>query len=72
MKSPPKLRPFYVAQILYENTDENHLITIAEILQILHDKYGIDSYRATIKTDIEMLMESGLDILSAEILMLLN
>lgn len=62
MKSPPKLRPFYVAQILYENTDENHLITIAEILQILHDKYGIDSYRATIKTDIEMLMESGLDI----------
>lgn len=62
MKSPPKLRPFFVAQILYENTDENHLITIAEILQILHDKYSIDSYRATIKTDIEMLMESGLDI----------
>lgn len=57
-----KLRPLFVAQILYENTDEDHLMTIAEILQILHDKYGIDSYRTTIKTDVEMLMEAGLDI----------
>ena len=62
MKALPKLRPLFVAQILYENTDEEHLMTIAEILQILHDKHGIDSYRATIKTDIEMLMEAGLDI----------
>ena len=62
MENMTKLRPLFVAQILFENTDEDHLITIAEILQILHDKYGIDSYRATIKTDIEMLMEAGFDI----------
>lgn len=62
MESLTKLRPLFVAQILYENTDEDHLMTIAEILQILHDKHGIDSYRATIKTDIEMLMAAGMDI----------
>lgn len=62
MDKSVKLRPLFVAQILYENTDEDHLMTIAEILQILHDKYNINSYRTTIKTDIEMLMDAGLDI----------
>ena len=62
MDKSVKLRPLYVAQILLNYTDEEHLLTIAEILQKLHDKYGIDSYRATIKTDIEMLMEAGMDI----------
>ena len=57
MVSLAKLRPLFVAQILYENTDEDHLMTIAEILQLLHDKHGIDSYRATIKTDIELLKQ---------------
>lgn len=62
MDNLTKLRPLFVAQILYENTDESHTITIAEILKKLHDEHGIDSYRATIKTDIEMLMEAGFDI----------
>lgn len=57
-----KLRPLFVAQILLNNTDEDHLITIAEIMRHLHDEYGIDSYRATIKTDIEMLQAAGMDI----------
>ena len=31
-------------------------------MQHLHDEHGIDSYRATIKPDIEVLQEAGLDI----------
>ena len=57
-----KLRPLFVAEILRNKTDEDHLITIAEILSILHSEYGIDSYRTTIKEDIELLSQAGLDV----------
>ena len=62
MENLTKLRPYLVLQILNENTDENHTMTIAEILKILEDKYGIKSYRATIKEDIELLQAAGCEI----------
>ena len=57
-----RLRPLFVAQILYENTDENHTMTIAEILQHLHDERKIDAFRKTIKEDIDLLIKAGFDI----------
>lgn len=60
--STAKLRPLFVLKILYEHTDENHYVTIARILQILKDEYGIDSYRKTIKEDIDLLMAADFDI----------
>ena len=30
-----KLRPFYVAKMLYEQTDEDHYLTIAQIMEQL-------------------------------------
>lgn len=56
------LRAYLVLQILNENTDENHSLTIAQILRILDEKYGIKSYRTTIAEDIEMLQAAGCDI----------
>jgi len=60
--SKNKLRQVFVLKILYEHTDENHCITIAQILQFLKDEYGIESYRKTIKEDIDLLMAAGFDI----------
>lgn len=57
-----KLRPVFVLKILYEHTDEDHYITIAQILQKLEEEYGIKSYRKTIKEDIDLLIASDFDI----------
>lgn len=62
MGSTSKLRQVFVLKILYEHTDENHYVTIAQILQALKDEYGIDSYRKTIKEDIDLLMAADFDI----------
>lgn len=57
-----KLRPLFVLKILYEHTDENHCMTIAQILQKLKDEYELESYRKTIKEDIDLLMAADFDI----------
>ena len=36
-----KLRPFYIAQILFERTDEDHYLTTAQFMEILEKEYGI-------------------------------
>ena len=56
------LRPMYVKEILLNHTDEEHFITVGEILDILSTNYGIDSKRKTIYDDIEMLIQTGSDI----------
>ena len=62
MDNKTKLRPFYVAKIIYEKTDEEHLLSINQIDQILQEEYGISSYRGTIQSDIDTLVELGMDI----------
>ena len=62
MNSDAKLRPLYLAQILYEQTDETHFLTTAQLLRILEQRYHIRSHRQTIKADIELLKCFGMDI----------
>ena len=50
-----KLRPFYVAKMLYEQTDEDHYLTIAQIMEQLDRDYDISSPRGTIGDDINAL-----------------
>lgn len=57
-----KLRPLFVSQIIYDNTDENHYITIVEIISILKEKYGVEAYRTTVKSDIDMLIKAGFNV----------
>ena len=55
MDNNAKLRPLYLAKILYERTDEDHYLTTMQLAQILEEEYGIPAHRQTIKTDIERL-----------------
>ena len=62
MDNDAKLRPLYLAKILYEQTDEEHVLTTAQQIQILEERYGIKAHRQTIKAEIELLKQFGLDI----------
>ena len=57
-----KLRPFYVARMLYEQTDEDHYLTIAQIMEQLEREYDISTSRGTVGNDIKALQELGIDI----------
>ena len=62
MDNDAKLRPLYLAKILYEQTDEEHVLTTAQLIQILKERYGIQAHRQTIKTEISLLRQFGLEI----------
>ena len=57
-----KYRPFYIAKLLEELTDENHYLTTVQISNLLEERYGMTSYRATIAADMEVLKNVGMDI----------
>lgn len=40
MDNNAKLRPLYLAKILYERTDEDHYLTTMQLAQILEEEYG--------------------------------
>ena len=54
-----KLRPLYLLKILKEQTDDDHTLTTAQLCQELKEKYGIEAFRTTIKSDIETLQKAG-------------
>lgn len=56
------LRALCVKDILYKYTDEDHYLTVSEILGMLKLNYGITSIRQTIYDDIDMFVKSGYDI----------
>lgn len=62
MDNEAKLRPLYLAKILYEQTDEEHFLTTAQLIKILEEQYGMKSHRQTIKADIELLKKFGMEI----------
>ena len=57
-----KYRPFYIAKLLEELTDENHYLTTVQIMRLLEERYGITTHRQTIAQDIEVLKTVGIDI----------
>ena len=64
MKQPQqKLKLMYLAKILLENTDEEHTITVPDMIKALSG-YGISAERKSIYDDIECLSLYGLDICS--------
>lgn len=62
MDNEAKLRPLYLAKILYEQTDEDHYLTTAQLMRKLEEEYGIKSHRQTIKSDIDVLIKFGMEI----------
>ncbi len=59
--SNQKLKILYLAKIFTENTDENHPMTMSEIIAAL-DSYGISAERKSLYDDFENLNLFGLDI----------
>lgn len=57
-----KYRPFYIAKLLEELTDEDHYLTTMQIANLLEERYGMTSYRQTIAKDMEILRTVGMDI----------
>ena len=57
-----KYRPFYIAELLEELTDEEHYLTTVQMIQLLEERYGITTHRQTIPQDIEVLKKVGMDI----------
>ena len=62
MNNDAKLRPLYLARILYERTDEDNYLTTAQLIEILEKEYGIKTHRQTIPSDMELLRAFGMDI----------
>lgn len=61
-----KLKLLYLTKIFREQTDEEHMLTIAEIIEKL-SAYDVSADRKTLYTDLEELRHFGLDIISQQI-----
>ena len=48
MGTDPKVRPFYLAKILYDQTDEDHFLTTAQLVQLLEEQTELKVHRAVI------------------------
>lgn len=57
-----KLRPFFVAKMFFEQTDDEHYLTIAQIIDRLEKEHDISTTRGTVSDDIRALQELGLEI----------
>lgn len=60
-----KLKILYLAQILLENTDANHDITLKEIIQYL-EANGVSAERKTLYEDIQQLKDFGINIVMTQ------
>ena len=61
-----KLKLLYLAKIFQEKTDDEHYLTMPQIIAEL-GKYGIDANRKSVYDDIEALNTFGIDILKERI-----
>ena len=63
--SNQKLKIVYLIKILTEKTDEQHSITMNEIISELK-AYGVNAERKSLYNDIENLRQYGLDIVGEQ------
>ena len=59
-----KLKPLYIMKYLLQNTDEDHPVTVNQIISFL-DSQGMSAERKSIYSDVEALQYFGLDIVQA-------
>ena len=62
MDTESKIRPLLLLRILKERTDEDHTLSTPQLCNILKDEYGIETFRTTIKSDIDVLQHAGYSI----------
>ena len=59
-----KLKPLYIMNYLLQNTDEEHPVTVNQIISYL-ESLGISAERKSIYSDMEALQYFGLDIVQS-------
>lgn len=57
-----KIRPLLLLRILKEKTDDEHSLSTAQLCAILKNDFGIDTFRTTIKSDIQILQNAGFSV----------
>ena len=57
-----KLRLLYIYKLLQEETDENHMLSTAQIQKVLMERYGMEAHRITVGDDIQLLQMAGVEI----------
>ena len=57
-----KLKLLYLAKIMQEETDEQHRLTMSQLIERL-DAYGIEAQRKSIYDDLDALNDFGIEIL---------
>lgn len=62
MEHGTKFRILYLYQFLMQNSDSEHPFSTNELIQVLHDRHGIDVNRNTLSKDLDIMHESGLQI----------
>ncbi len=60
-----KLKLYYLSQIMLKKTDDEHALTMPEIIEKLSE-YGISADRKSIYDDFAALKEIGLDIIMVQ------
>ena len=58
-----KLRILYIIKFLLEQTDEDNIMSAEDLINALN-RYGIEAERKTIYSDIKVLIDFGIDIIS--------
>ena len=58
-----KLKLYYLRELMLENTDQEHGITVPEIIEAL-DQIGINAERKSVYTDLALLKDTGITIVS--------
>ena len=61
-----KLKMLYLAQLFFRETDENHGLTMPELIRRLHE-LGVNADRKTLYQDIALLRRFGMDILCSRV-----
>ena len=59
--SNQKLKLIYLQKILLENTDDNHFISMDNIIKLLN-QYGVNAERKSVYADIEALYDVGIEV----------
>ena len=62
-KDVVKRRIFVLLRLLYEQTDEEHQMTSDELVEYLKEK-KVPANKKTLKSDIDLMTEAGLDIVT--------
>lgn len=60
-----KLKLLYLAKLFQEQTDEEHTVTVNDMIQYL-ERQGIHAERKAIYEDLELLREAGMDIVHSK------